>query len=194
MREQPPTRHRIGVQWSEGSPSSWRSLFVGIADGRMRAFEELYDAVSGRLYGLALWHTGSPEDARDVVQEVFVKLAEQRDRLHRVRDPRAWLLTVAYRLSVDVLRRRRRRCVEPIDDHPLLVSSDADAGRALDAHRVSRLLASLPTAQRDAIYLRHFSDCTFSEIGAITGVPTFTAASRYRLGIRRLRRLVGGSP
>ena len=36
----------------------------------------------------------------------------------------------------------------------------------------------------------HFAGCTFAEIGRITRVPTFTAASRYRLGIKKLRTLL----
>ena len=57
-----------------------------------------------------------------------------------------------------------------------------------------RMINQLPPAQREAIYLRHFAGCSFAEIGRATGVPTFTAASRYRLGLQRLRRLVGVEP
>ena len=191
--ERTQQRDRSGVEFGELSAVAWRELFAEVADGRIQALERLYDLASHRLYGLALWRTRSPEDAGDVVQEVFVRVAEQRHRLVRVRDPRSWLLTVAFRLSVDVIRRRRRRPTEPLDAHGLLVAPEFEPERALDAGRASRLLASLPGAQRDAVYLRHFTDCTFAEIGSITGVPTFTAASRYRSGLRRLRRLVGGS-
>jgi RNA polymerase sigma-70 factor (ECF subfamily) len=191
--ERPRQNHGSEADFGDLSRESWCELFAQLADGRVQALERLYAIASRRLYGLAMWHTGSPEDAGDVVQEVFVRVAEQGRRLERVHDPRAWLLTVAFRLSVDVVRRRRRRPTEPIGAHELLVAPETEPERALDADRVSRLLASLPEAQRDAIYLRHFTDCTFGEIGTITGVPTFTAASRYRLGLRRLRRLVGGS-
>jgi RNA polymerase sigma-70 factor (ECF subfamily) len=75
---------------------------------------------------------------------------------------------------------------------PFLAAAESDRARAIDAARASSLLAQLPPAQRDVIFLRHFADCTFAVIGDITGVPTFTAASRYRLGIERLRRLMGG--
>jgi len=186
-------RRGSGAEFGHLSRSAWLELFAQLARGRVQALERLYDIASRRLYGLALWHTGSPEDAGDVVQEVFVRVAEQGRRLEQVRDPRSWLLTVAFRLSIDVVRHRRRRPTEPIDEHQLLVASEVEPERTLDADRVSRLLASLPKTQRDAVYLRHFTDCTFGEIGAITGVPTFTAASRYRLGLSRLRRLVEGS-
>lgn len=185
--------HGSEAEFGGLSRESWCELFAQLAEGRVQALERLYAVASRRLYGLALWHTRSPEDAGDVVQEVFVRVAEQRRLLEQVRDPRSWLLTVAFRLSVDVIRRRRRRPTESLDAHELLVAPECEPERAMDADRASRLLASLPEAQRDAIYLRHFTDCTFKEIGTITGVPTFTAASRYRLGLRRLRRLVGGS-
>ena len=56
------------------------------------------------------------------------------------------------------------------------------------------MLKDLPPPQREALYLRHFAGLTFAQIGRVAGVPTFTAASRYRLGIRRLRRMMGIEP
>jgi RNA polymerase sigma-70 factor (ECF subfamily) len=180
-------------EWDSTAGEEWRRLFGGVADGRAADLERLYELAADRLYGLALWHTRSHEDAGDVVQEVFVRLVEQRHRLRRVRNPRAWLLTVAHRLALDIMRRRRRRAAEPIDEASLLVAATEDPDRAIDADRLSRLVARLPHPQRDAIFLRNFAHCSFAEIGRIVGVPTFTAASRCRLGIDRLRRLIGGS-
>jgi RNA polymerase sigma-70 factor (ECF subfamily) len=174
-------------------PERWRRLFDELAKGSVAALEPLYDLAARRLFGLALWHTKSVDDAAEVVQEAFVRMAEQRKNLARVKNPRAWLLTVTHRLAVDAVRRRRRQGAVPLDEHPLLQAPAEEPARALDAAGASRALAALPVAQRDAVYLHLFEACTFAEIGRITGVPTFTAASRYRLGIIRLRRLMGGS-
>ena len=54
--------------------------------------------------------------------------------------------------------------------------------------RVSRLVFRLPVVQRIAVYLHCFAGLSFREVGKATGVPTFTAASRYRLAVRKLRR------
>ena len=170
----------------------WRALFRDLAAGSPRALARLYDVAASRIFGLALWRTGSAEEAGDVVQELFVRVASQRNRLLRVRDPKAWLLTVARRLAVDAVRRRKRHAAEPVEDCPFLEAPGGDATRILDAQRASALLARLPEAQREAIYLHHHAGCTFAAIGDIVGVPTFTAASRYRLGIARLRRLMEG--
>jgi len=174
------------------SLDEWRRIFREVAAGGSSAFEDLYEVASKRVFGLALWRTGSRDDACDVVQDVFVRVAEHRDRLARVRDPRAWLLAVAHRLAVDVVRRRRRRRAEPLEHCSFLEAHGEDATRAVDAARASILLAKLPPAQRETIYLHHYAGCTFASIGSVTGVPTFTAASRYRLGIEKLRRLMEG--
>jgi RNA polymerase sigma-70 factor (ECF subfamily) len=173
---------------------SWRKVFAELAAGRRQALEDLYEGAGRNLYGLALWRTGSPEDAADVMQEVFVRVAEQRHRLAKVKDPKSWLLAVTHRAAVDVTRRRARRPERPLEECGFLAATGIDADRGLDARRASELLAQLPPAQRDAIFLHHFAGCTFAAIGDIVGVPTFTAASRYRLGVEKLRRLMEARP
>lgn len=175
-----------------GTGRKWRAIFDELAKGRTSALDALYDLAAQQIYGLALWRTGSRDDAADVVQDVFVRVAEQGSKLAKVRNPKSWLLTVTHRVAVDVIRFRRRRPSDPLEEHPFLVAADDDSERVLDATRASALLASMPPKQRDVVYLRHFADCTFAEIGAIVGVPTFTAASRYRAGIAKLRHLLEG--
>ena len=170
----------------------WRDLFADLAAGRLAALDELYDAAAPSLYGLALWRTGSEEDAADVVQDVFVRVAEQGSRLAMVRNPRAWLLTVARRAAVDVTRRRSRRAADSLDDYPFLTAADDHGERFLDAAQVSVLLSALPESSREVIYLKHFVGCTFAEIGDVVSVPKFTAASRYRNAIQKLRKLMEG--
>ncbi|MCU0305739.1 MAG: sigma-70 family RNA polymerase sigma factor [Thermoanaerobaculales bacterium] len=170
----------------------WRAVFAALAGGTVRALDELYDLAGADVYRLALWRTDSAEDAEDVVQDVFVKVAERCRELGSVRRPRAWLLTVAHRCAIDLVRRRERRRAEPVDATPFLEATDSDPDRELEAGRVSRAVGRLPAKQREVILLRHFAGCTFSEIGRITGVPIFTAASRHRLAIARLRRLLEG--
>jgi RNA polymerase sigma-70 factor (ECF subfamily) len=184
----PPACEAPGV--SNDSAQGWTEAFESVGRGEAEGLHLLYDRAAPQLYGLALWRTGSPDDASEIVQEVFVKVAEQGSRLNNVKNPKAWLLTVAHRLAVDLTRRRRVRETEPLDAYPYLDAKGGDPGRSVDAERASALLADLPQKQREAIYLRHFAECTFAEIARIVGVPTFTASSRYRLGVRRLRRLM----
>ncbi len=175
---------------AETDQTRWRSVFDALTDGRVDALDELYDLAATDVYRLALWRTGSREDAEDVVQDVFVKTAEQSDRLAKVRHPKRWLLTVTHRRAIDLVRGKQRRLAEPVDEVPYLVAPSGDSDRGIEARMLSGLVARLPEKQREVVLLRHFADCTFADIGRITGVPTFTAASRHRLAIAKLRRLL----
>jgi len=183
---------RSSTAFENQSGEEWLVLFAEIADGNEKALDRLFEVSARKVYGLALWRTASVEDARDVVQEVFVRIAERRHDLLAVRDPRSWLMAVAHRLAVDLCRRRTVRRTVPLDEVVLFTVASGDAERTIDQGIATRLLLQLPAAQRDVIYLHLFAGLTFAAVGDVVGVPTFTAASRYRLGVGKLRRLMEG--
>lgn len=175
-----------------GGEAEVRRIFARLAGddpaGRGRALAALYDLAAAGLYGQALWRTGSEGDAADAVQEVFVKLAATRPAvLARVRRPAAYLRSMTHRAAIDQLRRRRPHAAL---DGLVIAADDADPGSAVDSGRLSALVHRLPPAQREALYLRQFAGLTYAAVGRATGVPTFTAAARCRLGLARLRRLM----
>jgi RNA polymerase sigma-70 factor, ECF subfamily len=172
-------------------------LVAGLADAednaeRRRLLGALYDSIAADLHGIALWRTGCRADAADAVQTVFVRLAEGRVRFRGVRRPRLFLLAMAHRAAIDLVRGRRRTVEldEPSLPASLLVEP-ASPGAAAEAAELSRWLHALPGPQREALYLRYFAGLSYREIGRVAGVPTFTAASRCRLGLAALRRRAG---
>lgn len=174
------------ASWAE----ALRSPFAALASGDALALEAVWEVAGRRLYALALWRTGRPEDASDVVQEVFFRLASQRKELARVATPHTWLLAVTHHAAVDLVRRRGRQRTEPLESAAVVEAPAHDPARSVEAERVSQHLSRLPAPQREAVALRHVEGYSYREIGRITGVPTFTAASRCRLGLSRLRRLM----
>lgn len=170
------------------------TLFVRLGPGRLDALDGVWALCAAELHGLALWRTGSAQDAEDALQEVFVRLVRlaEAGKLEGVRKPFAYLLRMTHSAAIDTLRQRKRHHASPIDEAPPLL--DAGLDRAADAARMSRQLALLPEGQRAVVYLKHFIELTFREIAAVMGIPTFTAASRYRLALRRLRRNLGVEP
>lgn len=179
--------HRVLPRPEEEAPGGLEAVIRRLEGGDGSALAELYDRCADELYGLALWRCGHPEDAADAVQDVFVRLARDPAPLLRARDPRRYLLAMAHNAAVSIQRRRRDHA--PLDG---LVVADPSAGpeAAAAAREISQSLGALPPPQREAIWLRHVAGLSFREIGAVTGVPTFTAASRCRLGMARLRRIL----
>lgn len=160
-------------------------LLERLSGGDLDALGPIYDDCASELFAIAHWRTGSVADASDCVQDVFVKLAGTPAIAAGIRNPRRYLLTMAHRAAVDRVRMRRPRV--GLDDAPFLEAPGLDPDRAVDASRATAVLRGLPEAQREAVYLHHFTGLSFREVGRVTGVPTFTAASRYRLAIARLR-------
>jgi RNA polymerase sigma-70 factor (ECF subfamily) len=166
------------------------ALLAGAVAGDPESLARLYDATARELWGLALCRCASREIAADAVQEVFCRLAAGRGPQGRTRHPRAWLLACVRRAAIDLLRRRGREV--GIESAPELFTA-GDPDRELEARRATVALAGLPPKLREAVYLRFALELSFAEIGRIAGVPTFTAASRVRLGLARLRKLLRAS-
>ncbi len=161
-----------------------------LAAGDLGALAELYDQHGRGLYGHALWITRNREDAEDVVQGALVRLAGMGEELVRIRRPRAFLYRMVHHSAVDVLRRREGRGETPLDG-ALLVADPGSLEMKVEAREIERMVAALVPEQREALFLHIYAGLTFRELGKVTGVSTFTAASRYRLALDKLRREAG---
>ena len=71
--------------------------------------ERLYDEHSQALFAFLLNFTRSEADTRDLLQEIFIKLARQPDLLKGVREERAFLIRLAHNAAIDLIRRRGTR-------------------------------------------------------------------------------------
>lgn len=153
----------------------------------------VYDAHAGALYRYLLALLGEVEEAEDALQEVFVAFL-RRGGMNPVRNLRAYLLRAARTQALMTLRLRRKHrrereaaCISWID---AAACSLGDRALAVD---VDRALLTLPREQREVIALKLNEGLTFREIAELLDIPTDTAASRYRLALKRLRtHLEGG--
>ena len=156
-------------------------------DERSEDLALLYDAHGGEIYRYLLAMTGSREEAEDAMQEVFMKIHRQ---IHRVRDPRAYLWRTARNEARRSFSRRGRRQSQEVGMEGLEVFPDEANPEAARADRLSlaRELRRLPIKQREAVTLMAFEGRSAREAGSCLGISPNTAASRYRLGLARLRK------
>jgi DNA-directed RNA polymerase specialized sigma24 family protein len=87
----------------DDSGESQRLLFKRLSSGDLQPLGLLYDELAPKIYGLALWRTGSSADASDTVQEVFVKLAARARQLGSVNKPVQYVLRMAHHACIDIL-------------------------------------------------------------------------------------------
>jgi RNA polymerase sigma-70 factor (ECF subfamily) len=153
--------------------------------------ERLYDAHAQALFAFVLGLTRDESETREVLQDVFLKLARQSELLAGAREERAFLLHLAHNASIDRVRRRETRepsykrlaCEMTSLFAPAL---DPDEQALRDA--LSEALAELPAEQRAVVHLKLWEGLTFEAIAEALGIPLFTAASRYRYALDKLRK------
>jgi RNA polymerase sigma-70 factor, ECF subfamily len=151
---------------------------------------EIYDAHASGLYAFLLNLTRNESDTRDLLQEVFVRLARQPSMLAGVNNARHFLLRLAHNLAVDLVRRRAardRRQDRYADERVELFASAGEPDREAFGRELTKALGALPEEQRAVVHLKLWEEFTFDEIAAALGISANTAASRYRYGIDKLR-------
>lgn len=163
-------------------------LFERLASGNLDALGEIYDLCARQIYGLVLWKTGSEADAADAMQDVFIRLADYASKLGSVRHPFSYLMQIAHRIAHDIFRKRRREAQQMADLVVPLFEGYKDPGYVSS---LGQYLRQLPSEQRTALYLHFFMGLTMREVAKVTGVTGFTAASRCRIGLEKLRKRFG---
>ena len=157
------------------------------------ALERLYDDHAQALFAFLLNLTRDEQDTRDLLQEIFVKLARQPELLDGVREERAFLIRLAHNSAIDLMRRRgtRDKTREQFgaeEVSPFTPTSDLEEQTFRSA--LASALADLPPEQRTVVHLKLWEGLTFEQIADALEIPPNTAASRYRYGLDKLRDLL----
>lgn len=152
--------------------------------------ERLYDEHAQSLFAFLLNFTRDEDDTRDLLQEVFVKLARDPALLDGVREERAFLIRLAHNAAIDLIRRRGTR--DKVREQfaakaasPFAPATDPDEQAFRSA--LAEALGELPPEQRAVVYLKLWEELTFEQIAGLLDIPLNTAASRYRYGLDKLR-------
>ncbi len=157
--------------------------------------EVLYDAFHRQAIGLAYRMLGDLGDAEEVAQEVFLSAWRSGHTYDPGRGTTAtWILSMVRNRSIDVLRARRRRPVQPMPegvDPPDASDVPTQAVSNVDAQTARVALNSLPPEQKQVIELAYFGGLSHSEIAAQLAAPIGTVKGRIRLGLDRLRVAMG---
>ena len=129
---------------------------------------------------------GNEDDAADVVQDCFVSLWTERDKLERVVNKEAWCVTLVKRKCIDLLR-KRRPTVEIDDRMDLEVEDDrADEERLTLA---MKFIDRLPERQARAVRLKHFDACDTQSIATAMQISegnVYTLLSRAYNGLKQM--------
>jgi RNA polymerase sigma-70 factor (ECF subfamily) len=175
--------------------------------GDEKAYRELVERYQAQVYSLALRMVRRAEDAEDLTQETFVRMFRALSRYDPTRPFAAWLFTIASRLCIDHIRRRK---VSPIsltqrerdseEEYQIEVEDpglkpDEVATHAEEERRTADLIAWLPPHYRIVVILRHQQDLSYQEIAEALNLPLGTVKARIHRARALLKaRIEGETP
>jgi RNA polymerase sigma-70 factor (ECF subfamily) len=155
-----------------------------------RTLEEVYDEHASALFGFLLNFLRNESDARDVLQEVFIKVAQRPLLLADVKETRGFLLRLAHNSAIDVIRRqstRSRNYEELAKESVDLFVESASPDEQVFRERLTGAMVELPPDQRAVVHLKLWERLTFEQIAETLEISPNTAASRYRYALDKLR-------
>ncbi len=167
--------------------------------GDLDSFNQLVSRWERPIYALAYRTLGREEDARDVVQEAFLRAYRGLKGFKGEAKFSSWLYRITLNLCRDWSRRERRAPivqvpegtdpVELADEQVQTTESVEDlVARREMSEAVSKAMAELPEEQRTAILLKEYHGLTFQEIAAMLDCPLSTVKTRLYQGLSVLRR------
>jgi len=167
--------------------------------GDVDSFNQLVSRWERTIYALAYRTLGREEDARDVVQEAFLRAYRGLRGFKGEAKFSSWLYRITLNLCRDWIRRERRApVVQPPEGVDAVDLADAQASptesvedlvaRREMSRAVSRAMAELPEEQRTAIMLKEYHGLTFQEIADQLNCPLSTVKTRLYQGLSVLRR------
>jgi RNA polymerase sigma-70 factor (ECF subfamily) len=165
-------------------------LLPRVAAGDAAAVRECIDCYGGLVWSLARRFCGTPADAEDAVQDIFIDLWRSAGRYRpEIGSETLFVATVARRRLIDRVRRQARLpATDPVDLAELSDPASARAGEhASEVALAAKIIESLPTDQRRVLVLGVVHGLTHSEIAERTGLPLGTVKTHLRRGLIRVR-------
>lgn len=160
-------------------------LIFKIADGDMEAFRNLYDAVSGSVYGFVLSILKSKYDADDVLQDTFLKIYSNAQDYKAKGKPMAWILTIAKNSAYSKIREKSKsESLEDQTTEPMDFSSINDAAQRI---LIETLFECLADEEKQILLLHAVSGMKYREIASFMDIPLNTVLSKYHRAVKKLK-------
>jgi len=173
------------------------TLIARCRQGDALAWEALIRAYQGRVLGLARHYMRDPEEARDVAQDIFIRVYERLDSFQGGEKFVPWMLSLARNCCIDRLRRIKVRTPEhavPVEDDPQIPAEGPTAEEHAQTGESHELLYAaldkMTETNREIILLKEIQGLKIEEIATMLAVPVGTVKSRSNRARNELARRI----
>lgn len=172
-------------------------LLRRIAQGDEKAFVELFRAINRRVFLFALRRLGDREDAEEVLNDTAVELWKHPDRFQGDSKFMTYVLGIAYNKANSLLRSRRCREEDPVEDFESVPGDDPTPFDAVWGKEklaaIARCMNRLSNRQRIIVHLAYFEDLSREEIGRIIDCEGNAVRQHLWQALRRLKPCIATS-
>lgn len=134
----------------------------------LESFEKRVLPAKNKLFRFALRFLGNEEEAKDIVQEVFIRVWNGRDKMNEVQNWEAWCMRITRNLSLDRVRLMKGKTTQTLENsfdvHNNALTPHESAEIDESMKKVSQMIAALPEKQRQVIHLRDVEGYSYQEI------------------------------
>lgn len=173
-----------------------KALVARARKGELYAFEELVTAYEKRVYALALRSSGNEEDARDIAQEVFLRVYRSLNHFRGDSGFSTWLYRITMNICIDFARKNTGAMlslsgddeqIKPLPDPRLEHQPEAAAENVSLRDELKTALAELTQEHRDIVLLRDVTGLRYDEIAHTLEITEGTVKSRLARARKNLR-------
>lgn len=176
------------------TPNTESELVALLKSKDQQAFSYLYDNYAGALYGVTIRILNSEEAAKDLLQEIFVKIWRNIDSYDATKGRLyTWMLNIARNAAIDVLRSSGFNRDKKISDLENNVHTDNPAlstSIKTDHMGLKKIVEGLKEEYKQIIDLAYFKGYTQEEIAKTLGIPVGTVKTRSRNALIQLKSLM----
>jgi RNA polymerase sigma factor (sigma-70 family) len=134
----------------------------------IESFETRVLPTKNKLFRFAFRLLGSQEEARDVVQDVMIKVWNGREQMASIENMEAWCMRITKNLSLDRLRSKQRKNTDPIEEGFEVKQETLTPYERTELNenmqRINQLMTALPDKQRQVMHLRDVEGYSYNEI------------------------------
>lgn len=168
---------------------STETLIAKAQQGNKRAWLKLVKQHESRVYNHCLRMLSNPDDAMDLMQEVFISVYKSLPSFRGESSFNTWIFQIVHRRSVEYYR--RRKYYQSLDEVPeqACEHSELESNQLVQVQhqQLKTMLNNLPWEQRLVVELKFFQHCTFEEISEQLDISTNTVKSRLYSALGKLK-------
>ena len=157
------------MELSRNAASFFDVLIQKTIEGDNRAFKEIYDAISGKMYSLCLRYAGNENDANDCFQEGFIKLYRNLKSYRGEGSFEGWARKVFVRICIDYIK-KNKAFFSVYSEELAVPSEDLDGYDKLSGEDLMKMIRQMPDGYRTVINLYLVEGYSHKEIGEMLNI------------------------